>query len=277
MSQLKGVRIRMRGMSRDDFYNRFKNQSYVEQLKEIPQKFNVVHNEETKTTEITIYGVIGTSWWSDSFSATDLDNALNEAGNNDIEVRLNSPGGDAFMGIAIYNRLKRHSGNVKIYVDGWACSAASVIMMAGDEVIMGLGAMAMIHEASSLVWGTKTEMRKEANVLDELEEGIIDIYMTKSKVSREEIREKVDSETWLGAKKALEIGFATKVEGTTEEDDDNVSNSALGDQDKRHIMNELKNVLKTNNQNQEPVPISSAQLSVDDKGKGSFNLLKKWR
>lgn len=269
MIHYKEVKIIMRGMSRDDFFKMFKNQSYVNQLKEIPQKFNVVHNEETKTTEITIYGIIGTSWWSDSFSATNLDNALNEAGDNNIEIRLNSPGGDAFMGIAIYNRLKRHSGSVKIYVDGWACSAASVIM--------GLGAMAMIHEASSLVWGTKTEMRKESDVLEELEEGIIDIYMTKSNENRKEIRKKVDAETWLGAKKAVEIGFATKAEGSNDDDDDNNSSATMSVDEKKNILNELKNTLKPNNQIQEPDPTSSTTSTVEDNGNGSFNLLKKWR
>ncbi|MGY3716779.1 head maturation protease, ClpP-related [Sutcliffiella cohnii] len=244
----------MKGMTKEDFFKQFKNQTYVEQLKNIPEKFNVVHNDEEKLSEITIYGVIGTSWWSDSFSASDMDKALNEAGDNDIKIHLNSPGGDAFMGIAIYNRLKRHEGKVTIFVDGWACSAASVIAMAADELVMGLGSMMMIHEASSLVWGTKTEMRKEADVLDELEEGIIDIYMTKANVDREEIREKVDAETWFSAKKAVEIGFATKAEGTeTEDDDDNPSNSVLDTEQKKKIMNELKGILKPNNQSNEPV------------------------
>jgi ATP-dependent Clp protease, protease subunit len=262
----------VRVMSKDEFFKMFKNQSYIEQLKEIPQKFNVVHNEESKTTEITIYGIIGTSWWSDSFSATDLDNALNEAGANDIVIRLNSPGGDAFMGIAIYNRLRRHPGSVTIYIDGWACSAASVIAMAADELIMGLGSMLMIHEASSLVWGTKTEMRKEADVLDELEEGIIDIYMTKATISREEIREKVDAETWFSAKKAVEIGLANKTEGVESEEDGDVSNSALGEEQKRQIMKELKGILKPDIQIQEPSPTSAAS-TVEDRN-GSFNLLK---
>lgn len=261
-------------MSKDDFFKLFKNQSYIDQLKEIPQKFNVVHNEETKTSEITIYGVIGTSWWSDSFSASDMDKALNEAGENDIVVHLNSPGGDAFMGIAIYNRLKRHPGKVTIYVDGWACSAASVIAMAADELIMGLGSMVMIHEASNIVWGTKTDMRKEASVLEELEEGIIDIYMTKANVSREEIREKVDDETWFSAKKAVEIGFATKAEGTESDDDKGASNSVLDDEQKRNILNELKGILKPNNQELEPSPAASTTVENE---KGSFNLLKKWR
>jgi ATP-dependent Clp protease, protease subunit len=264
----------MSKMSKEDFFKMFKNQSFVEQLKEIPQKFNVVHNEETKTTNITIYGVIGYSWWGESFSATDIDNALNEAGSNDVVINLNSPGGDAFAGIAIYNRLKRHEGKVTVHVDGWACSAASLFPAAADETIMGLGSMIMIHQASSIAWGTKTDMRKEADVLEELEEGIIDIYMTKAKVSREEIREKVDSETWFSAKKAVEIGFANKVEGAESGEDNTVSNSALGDDQKRQIMNDLKNILKPNNQVQEPSPTTATPV---EKEKGSFNLLKKWR
>jgi len=264
----------MKGMSREDFFKMFKNQSHIDQLKEIPQKFNAVHNEETKTSEITIYGVIGSSWWNESFSANDIDEAIKDAGSNDIIINLNSPGGDAFDGIAIFNRLKRHEGKVTIHVDGWACSAASVIAMAADELIMELGSMFMFHEASNIVWGTKTDMRKEADVLEELEEGIIDIYMTKANITREEIRQKLDAETWLSAKSTVEIGFATKAEGTTEEDPVEPTNSV---EDKQRIMNDLKNTLKLNNQIQEPVPASSTSSTVDDKGNGSFNLLKKWR
>ncbi|MEK5524136.1 head maturation protease, ClpP-related [Heyndrickxia sp. FSL W8-0423] len=265
-------------LTKEDFFKQFKNQSYVEQLKQIPQKFNVVHDEETKTTNITIYGVIGDAWFSDSFSASDIDQALNAAGTNDIVINLNSPGGDAFDGISIFNRLKRHNGKVTIHVDGYACSAASVIAMAADELVMELGSMLMIHEAGSLVWGSKRDMRKEADVLEELEEGIIDIYMTKAKVSREEIREKVDSETWFSAKKAVEIGFANKAEGSEDdelEEPNNIVNSVLDLEQKKNIINELKNTLKPNNQKQEPSPTSTT--TVENKGNGSFNLLKKWR
>ncbi|USK57512.1 Clp protease ClpP [Cytobacillus solani] len=262
-------------MTKEDFFKQFKNQSYVEQLKNIPQKFNAIHNEETKISEITIYGVIGTSWWNDSFSASDIDEAVKNAGSNDIIINLNSPGGDAFDGISIFNRLKRHEGKVTIHVDGWACSAASVIAMAADELIMGLGSMMMIHEASNIVWGTKTDMRKEADVLEELEEGIIDIYMTKANVSREDIREKVDAETWFSAKKAVEIGFASKAQGMEAGDPQVPNNTVLNADQKRQILTELNGILKPNNQMKEPSP-SSASI-VEDKGKGSFNLLKKWR
>lgn len=261
-------------LSKEDFFKQFKNQTYVEQLMKIPQKFNVIHNEESKTTEISIYGVIGTSWWNDSFSANDIDQAIKEAGDNDLIINLNSPGGDAFDGITIYNRLKRHPGKVTIHVDGWACSAASVIAMAADELIMQLGSMMMIHEASNIVWGTKTDMRKEADILEELEEGMIDIYMTKAKVSREEIRKMVDAETWFSAKKAVEIGFADRAEGVeSNNEDDTATNSVLeppglDEEQKRQILNELKTILK-------PEPSHPLPDNEPKNGNGSF-LFKKW-
>ncbi|MGG4180799.1 head maturation protease, ClpP-related [Virgibacillus pantothenticus] len=243
----------------------FKNKNYIDQLKEIPQKFNVKHNEEEKKTEITIYGVIGDSWWSDSFSANDIDKALNEAGDNDVVINLNSPGGDAFDGISIFNRLKRHKGKVTVHVDGWACSAASIIAMAGDEIIMELGSMMMIHEASNIVWGSKTDMRKEADVLEQLEEGIIDIYVTKANIGRDEIKEKVNAETWFSASSAVELGLAHKAEGV--EETPKIEMTAEKNDDRKSILNELKNVLEPNNQTeQEP-----------SENKGSFNLFKKWR
>lgn len=203
----------------------FKNQQYNKILEGIPHNFAVEHDADKGESTLTIYGDIGESWWWDSTSAADVDNALKNAGSNNLVVRLNSPGGDAFDGIAIYNRLKNHPGKVTIHVDGWACSAASVIAMAGDEVIMGAGAMLMIHEASNIVWGTKNDFRKQADLLDKLEDGIIDIYMMKANVDRGEIREKVDAETWFSASEALEIGFATSTSSSVEDnaDDDELT------------------------------------------------------
>lgn len=263
----------MRKFTKQDYFKTFKNQAYIEQLQKVERKFKTFHNETTNSTEITIYGIIGDSWWEDSVSANDIDNALKSI-SGDIVINLNSPGGDAFDGISIFNRLKRHDGKVTIHVDGWACSAASVIAMAADELIMGLGSMLMIHEASNIVWGTKTEMRKEADVLEELEEGIIDIYMTKANVSREDIRKKVDAETWMSAKKAVEIGFATKAEGLELEEPSEPSKTVLNVDQKRQILNELNGILKTNNQEKEP---SSSSATVEENKIGSFNLFKKWR
>lgn len=256
----------MKFLTKEEFFNSFKNQNYVEQLKQIPQKFNAVHNDETKTSEITIYGVIGTSWWNDSFSAADIDEALKAAGDNDIIINLNSPGGDAFDGISIFNRLKRHQGKVTIHVDGWACSAASIIAMAADELIMELGSMFMYHEASNVVWGTKTDMRKEANILEELEEGIIDIYMTKTNLSREEVRANLDAETWLSANKAVEHGFANKAAGTNLDDENKPQNAVLTVEDKRGILNELQGILKPNNTQEEPTAPQPQKAAAKRKG-----------
>lgn len=240
----------MRKMTKQDFFKSFKNQSYVEQLQKVERKFETYHNEAAGTTEITIYGIIGNSWWEDSVSASDIDAALKNV-TGDIVINLNSPGGDAVDGIAICNRLKKHDGKVTIYVDGWACSAASVIAMAADELYMGLGSMMMIHEASTVVWGTKRDMRKEADLLEQLEEGVIDIYMTKANVSREEVREMVDAETWFSAQKAVELGFATATSSTDAKDKEiNQLRTQLTSMQNK--FDELKN------QKQEPVPTQVA-------------------
>lgn len=233
-------------MTKEKFLNSFKNQRYVEQLKKVPQNFKAEHDEDKEQTEITIYGVIGSSWFSDSIAANDIDRVLNDAKSNDVIINLNSPGGDAFDGISIYNRLKRHNGKITIHVDGWACSAASIIAMAADELYMGLGSMMMIHEASSIALGSKADMRKEADILDQLEEGIIDIYMTKAKESREDIRKKVDDETWFSAKSAVDIGFANDANEGEPSGEPSPDNAVLNSTDKKKIIDELKNVLNTN-------------------------------
>ena len=218
----------------------------------------MVHKDDESITELTIYGDIGDSWWWDSTSAADVDNALKNAGNNDIVVYLNSPGGSAFDGIAIYNRLKNHVGKVTIHIDGWACSAASVIAMAGDEVIMGAGAMIMIHEASNVVWGNKGDFRSQADLLEKLEDGIIDIYMQKANVDREEIRGMVDAETWFSANDALEIGFATSTStSSTVEDNEELTQMKAQMQAMRDELTQLKN--ENTKEEPKPTPVTSAK------------------
>lgn len=232
----------------------YKNTQFDEELKSVPYNFAVAHDSEKGISELTIYGSIGESWWNEKWtSAIDVDNALKEAGTNNLVIRLNSPGGSAFDGIAIYNRLMNYKKNtgakITIHVDGWACSAASIIAMAADELIMGLGAMIMIHEASNGVWGSKRDFRSEADLLEELEEGIIDIYMTKANVDRKEIRNKVDAETWFSASKAIEIGFATSRVAT---DDDNEKEELANLRSQNaNLQNKLKQL---KNQTSEPTP-----------------------
>lgn len=230
---------------------KFKNEKYEEQLKSIPHNFAVAHDEEKNESTLTIYGIIGDSWWDDSTSAADVDMALKQAGSNDLIIHLNSPGGDAFDGIAIYNRLKKHEGKVIVHVDGWACSAASVIAMAADELIMGAGSMIMIHEASNVMWGTKNDFRKQAELLEKLEDGIIDIYMTKSNIKREEIKTMVDNETWFSANEAVEIGFATSTATlSTVEDNEEITQLKTQMQALQNELNQFKNMEPKN-----PTPV----------------------
>lgn len=230
---------------------KFKNEKYVEQLKSIPHNFAVSHDEEKNESTLTIYGIIGDSWWDDSTSAIEVDNALKQVGSNDLIIHLNSPGGDAFDGIAIYNRLKNHEGKVTVHVDGWACSAASVIAMAADELIMGAGSMIMIHEASNVMWGTKNDFRKQAELLEKLEDGIIDIYMTKSNIKREEIKTMVDNETWFSANEAVEIGFATSTAtSSTVEDNEEITQLKTQMQALQNELNQFKNMEPKN-----PTPV----------------------
>lgn len=210
----------------------FKNQQYNEKVPEIEKKFEAIVNAETSTTEIIIYGEIGDYWW-DSISANDIDRALKDVITDNITVRINSPGGDAFMGITIYNRFKDHPASVKIIVDGWACSAASIIAMAADELIMNTGAMLMIHPASTFLYGNKNDLEKEAELLRKIDSSLVDIYMTKALVEREEIEQMVENETWFTAEEAIAIGFANSEEDTnidekeTQKDAEAFKNSVL--------------------------------------------------
>lgn len=216
------------------FFGGFKNQSVVAELQKIPHNFVVTHDHDNKVTNMTIYGIIGESWWSDSTSDRDVADALQEAGDNDVVINMNSPGGSVFDGLAIYNLLKRHKGKVTIHVDGWACSAASVILMAADDRRIGIGAMVMAHEASTWTYGTKTDMQKDVDFLAKIDNAIVNIYMTKATISRDEIIEKVEAETWLDAQEAIEIGFADIDESESVEDVDN--NATNNEGTKRDVL-----------------------------------------
>ena len=233
----------------------FKNSAYNEKLNSIPNNFAVKNEDGSKEAEIIIYGEIGDTWFEDSTSAIDVDNALKEIGDKDVIVRLNSPGGSAFDGVSIYNRLKQHKGKVTVYVDGYACSSASIIAMAGDEVVMGEGSMLMIHEASTVAWGSKGDFRSTADMLEELESGIIDIYMNKAKVSREEITDMVNAETWMSSKKAIEVGLADKLISSTVDDNkeiENLKETIFNMQKQLETLTLSTNVLENNKEETKP-------------------------
>jgi ATP-dependent Clp protease protease subunit len=130
----------------------------------------------------------------------------------ELTVRINSPGGSVFDGVAIYNALKRHDAAITVWIDGIAASIASVIAMAGDEVVMPENAMLMLHDPSGLVMGTAADMRAMAEALDKMKAGMVAAYRDRSGTDDTEIEALMAAETWLSAEEAVELGLADRVE-----------------------------------------------------------------
>jgi ATP-dependent protease ClpP protease subunit len=130
----------------------------------------------------------------------------------ELTARINSPGGSVFDGVAIYNALKRHDARVTVWIDGIAASIASMIAMAGDEVVMPENAMLMLHDPSGLVIGTAADMRGMADALDKMKAGMVAAYRDKSGRDDAEIEALMAAETWLSAQEAVDLGLADRVE-----------------------------------------------------------------
>ena len=171
-----------------------------------------IRSESATKAEIIIYAPIGQSFWEESVSAKDFSDQLNklEPTVNEISVRINSPGGDVFDGIAIYNRLKQHKAKKTIYIDGLAASIASIIALAGDDIIIGEGALYMIHLPWTIAWGNRMDFDNVTNRLMDVEEQLINIYAKKTKLGKSEIRAMLEAETWMDADQAIEKGFVDK-------------------------------------------------------------------
>ncbi|GAF63651.1 Clp protease [Bacillus sp. TS-2] len=197
---------------------RFKNEKLNEVASKIEHEFKASTNGDK--TELTIYGDIGESFWYESVSASDVMEALKRVETEEIDVHINSAGGDVFEGIAIYNQLKNHKAKVTVYVDGWAASAASIIAMAADELVMNTGSMLMIHEAWTFAIGNKNDIEKTLNSLKGVDKSIVDIYMTRFKGERSEMETMLQNETWFTSDEAVDIGLADRVNEIQEDDTD---------------------------------------------------------
>lgn len=179
-------------------------------------------------TTITMFDVIGEDWWSGGgVTAKRISAALRTIGDQDVIVKINSPGGDLIEGIAIYNLLRGHPAKVTVEVLGWAASAASIIAMAGDEIRMGLGTFMMVHNAWGVVVGNRHDMRESAELLDGFDSAIMDIYEARTGLKRAAIEKLMDAETFMGPSEAVKNGFADVVDDSIGTDTD-VENSAAG-------------------------------------------------
>jgi len=180
--------------------------------------FEVRAARADKPAEILVFREIGETWSNDGVTAGAFRTLLDGLGDvSEIVVRINSPGGSVWDGFAIYNALLEHPARVTVRIDALAASIASVIAMAGDRVIMGRGAQLMIHDPWQLAIGNAAQLRKAADVLEKVGEGIVDAYARRSRAARAQIAEWMAAETWFSASEAVEHGFADE---TLDEADD---------------------------------------------------------
>lgn len=173
--------------------------------------WNWIKNEQEGGRTLFLNGEISDeTWYGDEVTPKMFKDEL-LSGEGDIVVWINSPGGDVFAAAQIYNMLMDYKGNVTVKIDGLAASAASVIAMAGTEVLMSPVAMIMIHNPATIAIGDSSEMKKAIEMLDEVKESIMNAYEIKSGLSRSRISHLMDAESWFNAKKAVELGFADQI------------------------------------------------------------------
>ena len=164
--------------------------------------------DEMTSADVFIYDEIGESFWGGGVSASTMATELAALDVDQLAVYINSPGGAAWDGIAIMNAIRRHRAFVTVHVDGLAASAASIIAMAGDKVVMNRGSQLMIHDASGGVYGNATDMEETAGILQKLSDSLADVYAGRTGTDRAGWRDAMKAETWYTAEEAVAAGLA---------------------------------------------------------------------
>ncbi|MDF4554914.1 head maturation protease, ClpP-related [Vibrio parahaemolyticus] len=207
---------------------------------------------------ILIYDEIGL--WG--ITAEEFVNQLNGIDAEEIDLRINSPGGSVFEGMAIYNALRRHKAKISTYVDGLAASMGSVIALAGDEVNMAENAYYMIHNPWGGCWGEAKDMRKYADRLDEMREQIANIYQAKTGLDRDAILQAMDDETWYTGKTAQDAGFVDNLTETLDAAACYHGTDAVGRFGKAPITIERASVQQDPPQPERPIRLIAAKLDL---------------
>lgn len=202
-------------------------------------------NEEVAERILELHGTIAEeSWFDDDVTPQLFKDELN-AGSGDITVWINSPGGDCVAAAQIYNMLTQYKGNVTVKIDGIAASAASVIAMAGNTVLMSPVSMMMIHNPATFAFGDHAEMQKAIDMLAEVKESIINAYVIKTGLTRAKLSHLMDAETWMDANKAVELGFADDIitraetKPNTEDPDEEDEDESIEEEEKKVPANSM--------------------------------------
>ena len=218
--------------------------------------WNWSENEDERMLRID--GVIAEEPWIDDEITPKQFKSELMSGSGDITLWINSPGGDVFAASQIYNMLMDYKENVTVKIDGLAASAASVIAMAGTRVLMSPVSQIMVHNPMTVAIGNAEEMSKAIKMLSEIKESIINAYELKTNLPRDEISKMMDSECWMNAKKAVELGFADEIMYTEkDQNSEKISNSYIFS--RMAVTNKLIDKLKSKNQakNQNEITVES--------------------
>lgn len=199
-------------------------------MSKTPSKFfQLVHDNDSTNADLYIFGDICAYPWESQGeqSGVSIVRQLKELDVDEIKVHINSYGGDVAEGLAIYNVLREHKAQIVTICDGFACSAASVVFMAGDRRVMQPASLLMIHNAWTVAMGNAAQLRKTADDIETITQASVEAYKKVATISEEEIKALMDAETWILPKDAVEYGFATEIDDE-DEDDDEPKQSAFG-------------------------------------------------
>lgn len=168
-----------------------------------------VRKIDARSGEVFLYDEIGASIWGGGISAKSVVDEVNALGKVDrLYLRINSPGGDVFDGLTIFNFLQRHPARIEVDIDGLAASIASLIAMSGSEIRMAQNAMMMIHDPWTVAVGSADEFRKKADLMDQVKSNLIGTYANRTALDAGRVAELMSAETWMTAEDAVTLGFA---------------------------------------------------------------------
>ncbi|GAB2022131.1 hypothetical protein RyT2_12050 [Pseudolactococcus yaeyamensis] len=230
--------------------------------------------EEVQVRTLFLNGTIAEeSWFDDDVTPKVFQNELT-SGDGDITVWINSPGGDCVAAAQIYNMLIDYKGNVTVKIDGIAASAASVIAMAGTKILMSPVSMLMIHNPATMAWGDSAEMKKAISMLDEVKESIVNAYEIKTGLNRVKISHLMDSETWMDAHKAVELGFADDILQRVTDENTEVSGMMFS---QIAVTNSLKAKIASHCKIEKQDEPNNINVTTADSVMSRLNLMKNWR
>ncbi len=219
--------------------------------------WNWVRNDNDERILMLNGEISNETWFGDEITPKEFRGELN-SGQGKVTVWINSPGGDCFAAAQIYNMLMEYSGPVDVHIDGIAASAASVIAMAGNHVAISPVGMMMIHNPATVSIGDEREMKKAMEMLSEVKESIINAYELKTGLPRKQLSNMMNAESWMNAKKALELGFADSILYDGDDEDDEREGMIFS---RAAVTNSLLNKLKA----QVPKPDNRVDASVLNK------------